>query len=35
MNERSITLEDYDALPDSTYREKIEEVVVRALESEQ
>ncbi|KAK7048556.1 hypothetical protein R3P38DRAFT_2870096 [Favolaschia claudopus] len=31
---RNITLEDYDALPDSTYRDKIEDVVVRATNSE-
>ncbi|KAF8171940.1 hypothetical protein K438DRAFT_185210 [Mycena galopus ATCC 62051] len=31
---RNLTLEDYDSLPNSTYRDKIEEVVVRATNSE-
>ncbi|KAF7346588.1 hypothetical protein MSAN_01887000 [Mycena sanguinolenta] len=31
---RNLTLQDYDALPDATYREKIEDVVVRATNSE-
>ncbi|KAJ7021600.1 hypothetical protein C8F04DRAFT_1241220 [Mycena alexandri] len=31
---RNITLDDYDSLPDSTYRDKIEDVVVRATNSE-
>ncbi|KAJ6525228.1 hypothetical protein DFH09DRAFT_1416570 [Mycena vulgaris] len=31
---RNITLDDYDSLPDATYREKIEDVVARAIKSE-
>ncbi|KAJ7245004.1 hypothetical protein B0H12DRAFT_1220826 [Mycena haematopus] len=31
---RNLTLQDYDALPDSAYRDKIEDVVVRATNSE-
>ncbi|KAJ7677439.1 hypothetical protein B0H17DRAFT_1182514 [Mycena rosella] len=33
-NARNITLDDYDALPDATYRDKIEDVVERAIKSE-
>ncbi|KAJ6585220.1 hypothetical protein B0H19DRAFT_1368621 [Mycena capillaripes] len=31
---RNITMDDYDSLPDPTYRDKIEDVVVRAMNSE-
>ncbi|KAF7364999.1 hypothetical protein MVEN_00370900 [Mycena venus] len=31
---RNITLQDYDSLPDATHRDKIEDVVVRATNSE-
>jgi hypothetical protein len=35
LNARNITLDDYDALPDAAYRDKIEDVVTRAIKSEQ